>query len=179
VLHIGFGFRAFLNPNRSGSAAGILRRVRIQYPELTAAKSLQPQISRKVRKFPRHFKGHFSIGNVQVRILRGQPAIPAFSQAPLHSREWAGNPGFRAFDFVSGLPVRRSSDGIRRKSPVLSPGIPVLRRLSAETGAITTAARGNERRMVRALKSFLTKASPSSCGKRVAARSAAFPCRAV
>ena len=32
MLHIGFGFRAFLNPNRSGSASGILRRVRIQYP---------------------------------------------------------------------------------------------------------------------------------------------------
>ncbi len=38
MLHIGFGFRAFLNPNRSGSASGILRRVRIQYPQLTAAK---------------------------------------------------------------------------------------------------------------------------------------------
>jgi hypothetical protein len=78
VLHIGFGFRAFLNPNRSGSASGILKRVRIQYPQLTAAKVSKLEISRKVRKLPRHFKGHFPIGTVQVRILRGQPPIRAF-----------------------------------------------------------------------------------------------------
>jgi hypothetical protein len=30
-----------------------------------------------MRKFPRHFKGQFSIGNVQVRILPGQPGSPA------------------------------------------------------------------------------------------------------
>jgi hypothetical protein len=48
------------------------------YPVCSACscKSLQPQISRKLRKFPRHFKGHFSIGNVQVRILPGQPDSP-------------------------------------------------------------------------------------------------------
>src|SRR5436305_13250065 len=48
------------------------------YPGCSAysCRSLQPQISRKVRKFPRHFKGHFSIGNVQVRILPGQPGSP-------------------------------------------------------------------------------------------------------
>jgi hypothetical protein len=49
------------------------------YPGCSAysCRSLQPQISRKVRKFIRHFKGHFSIGNVQVRILPGQPGILA------------------------------------------------------------------------------------------------------
>ena len=48
------------------------------YPVSSAysCKSLQPEISRKVRKVPRHFKGHFPIGNVQVRILQGQPGSP-------------------------------------------------------------------------------------------------------
>ena len=50
-------------------------------------------------------------------------------------------PAFRAFGFVSGLPIRRSRGGNRRKSPPLSANIPVLGRLSTETGLITTAAR--------------------------------------
>lgn len=48
---------------------------------------------------------------------------------------------FPAFAFVSGPPVCRSQGGNRRKSPAPSANIPVLRRLSAETGSITTAAR--------------------------------------
>jgi hypothetical protein len=51
---------------------------------------------------------------------------------------------FRAFDLVFGLRVCRSRGGNRRKSPALSANIPVLRRLSAETGSITTAARGRQ-----------------------------------
>jgi hypothetical protein len=39
----------------------------------SSCKSLQPQFRGKMRKFPRHFKGHFSIGNIQVRVLSGQP----------------------------------------------------------------------------------------------------------
>jgi hypothetical protein len=106
------------------------------YPGCSApsCKSLQPQISRKSAEFPRHFKGHFSIGNVQVRILRGQPGIPAFRQAPQERREWAGNAGFRAFGFVSRLPNRQSQDANRRKSPATPATIPVLQRLPAETG---------------------------------------------
>src|SRR4051794_24300257 len=47
------------------------------YPEYSACscKSLQPGFRGKMRKFPRHFKGHFSIGNVQVRILPAQPGL--------------------------------------------------------------------------------------------------------
>ena len=62
--------------------AGIQRRVRIQNAQLTAAKVSNPRFRGKVRKFPRHFKGHFSIGNIQVRILPGQPASSVF---------WNGN----------------------------------------------------------------------------------------
>jgi hypothetical protein len=52
------------------------RRVRVQDTQLAAAKVSTPQFGGKVRKFPRHFKGHFSNGNVQVRILPGQPGSP-------------------------------------------------------------------------------------------------------
>src|SRR5882757_35548 len=50
-------------------------------------------------------------------------------------------PAFRAFVLVSGLPVCRTRGGNRRKSPAVSSNIPVLGRLSAETGWIRTAAR--------------------------------------
>jgi hypothetical protein len=41
---------------------------------------------------------------------------------------------FRVFDSVSVPSVQRSQDGNRRKSPALCGNIPVLQRLSAETG---------------------------------------------
>jgi hypothetical protein len=47
---------------------------------------------------------------------------------------------FSAFGFVSGRRPRLTSGGNCRKSPAASGNIPVLRRLSAETGSITTAA---------------------------------------
>ena len=82
------------------------------YPGYSASscKSLQPQFRGKMRKFPRHFKGHFSIGNVQVRILPSQPAIPAIGQASRETRKRAGNPGFSRIHFrlwTSGWPSWR------------------------------------------------------------------------
>jgi hypothetical protein len=50
-------------------------------------------------------------------------------------------PAFRAFDFVSKLPISQSQGQNGGKSPALTAEIPVLQRLSAETGSITTAAR--------------------------------------
>jgi len=44
-------------------------------------------------------------------------------------------PAFRALDFVSRLPIPQSQDANCRKSPAMSPIIPVLGRLWAETGA--------------------------------------------
>jgi hypothetical protein len=67
--------------------AGIQRRVRIQDAQLTAAKVSNPRFRGKVRKFPRHFKGHFSIGNVQVRILRGQPGSLEAGESTPQRRE--------------------------------------------------------------------------------------------
>jgi hypothetical protein len=43
-------------------------------------------------------------------------------------------PVFRALDFVSRLPIPQSQDANCRKSPAMSPIIPVLGRLWAETG---------------------------------------------
>jgi hypothetical protein len=51
--------------------------MRIQGAQLTAAKVSSLKKSGKRAKFTRHFKADFSFGNVQVRSLRGQPAIPA------------------------------------------------------------------------------------------------------
>jgi hypothetical protein len=50
-----------------------LRRVRMRDIQLSGAKVSNPKFRGEKRKFPRHFKGHFSIGNMQVRILPGQP----------------------------------------------------------------------------------------------------------
>src|SRR5450432_1507049 len=52
-------------------ASGSQRRVRIQDAQLPAAKVSNPKFRGKVGKFSQHFKGHFSIGNVPVRILPG------------------------------------------------------------------------------------------------------------
>ena len=56
---------------------------------------------------------------------------------------------FRVSDSVPVLLVQRTRGRNRRKSPVLSGNIPVLRRLSAETGLITTAADGCSRFRIR------------------------------
>jgi hypothetical protein len=83
----------------------------------------------------------FPIRHIEVRILPSQPSSPvsgdSFQPAP-HSPEISA---FRAFDFVSRLPIPQSRARSSRKSPALTAEIPVLKRLSAETGWITTAAR--------------------------------------
>ena len=97
MLHIGFGSRAFLNPNRSGSASGILRRVRIQYPQLTAAKVSNPKFRGKCGNFLDISKGisqsgmcKFESSEVSQPFLRSArlpytrengPEIPAFAHS--------------------------------------------------------------------------------------------------
>jgi hypothetical protein len=60
---------------------------------------------------------------------------------PRNARMGPKSGPFFAFGFVSRLPLRPTWGGNRRKSPALSANIPVLRRLSPETGSIKTAAR--------------------------------------
>jgi hypothetical protein len=75
-------------------ASRILRRVRIQDVQLPAAKVSNPKFRGKVWKFPRYFKGHLPIGNVQVRILPGQPASPPPRDFALSNARNARHGGF-------------------------------------------------------------------------------------
>jgi hypothetical protein len=59
----------------------------------------------------------------------GRPA-----KLPRKSENGPEIPAFRPFDFVSGLPNRLSRGANRRKSPATPLNIPVLQKLSAETG---------------------------------------------
>jgi hypothetical protein len=107
------------------------------YSEYSAfsCKSLQPSNSRKSAKFSRHFKGHFSIGKVQVRILPGQPASPRLREnAPDSSRKARQWRAFAIWRPVSGLPISQHEDRIRKKSLANTANIPVFRRRGAETG---------------------------------------------
>lgn len=86
----------------------------------------------------------FRIRHIEVRILPPQPRIPAVCQASQETREWAGNPGFSRIRFGLWTPALPNLRRNRRKSPAVSANIPVLGRLSAETGSIRTAARGRK-----------------------------------
>jgi hypothetical protein len=106
------------------------------YSECSAfgCKNLQPCISRKSAKFSRHFKGHFRIGNVRVRILPGQPASPA--PAEFTHRNLKNARQLRAFAIkwtVSGLPIWQIEGLKRRKSLAACRNIPVFGRPALET----------------------------------------------
>ena len=83
----------------------------------------------------------FRIRHIDVRILPPQPPIQVFGRTAQETREWAGNPGFSCIRFGLRAP---SLPMLRRKLPKVSGlarGYSRLRRLSAETSLITTAAR--------------------------------------
>jgi hypothetical protein len=66
---------------------------RISRPQLSGAEVSKSNFGLKQRKFPRHFKGYFSIGNVRVRILSGQPGSPRFREFPSLVAERPANGG--------------------------------------------------------------------------------------
>jgi hypothetical protein len=87
-------------------ASRILRRVRIQDVQLPAAKVSNPKFRGKVWKFPRYFKGHLSIGNVQVRILPGQPGSQSTGDcAHVNRRNAHQLRSFADWCAVSKLPI--------------------------------------------------------------------------
>ena len=86
-------------------------------PQLAAAKVSKSNFRPKQRKFRRHFKGAFRTGNMEVRILQGQPGSPAFGQAPQETHEWAGDPGFSCIRFRLWTPC---PPHLRLKSPKVS-----------------------------------------------------------
>jgi hypothetical protein len=119
------------------------------------AANLQAQISGKQGNFLKHLKGDFVNGNVRVRSLPGQPAIPAFhpalpgdgcdqhcvasqavrafGQTARLVRKGPQLAGFLAFGKVSGRHnwIRRPTKS--RKSPADTREIPVFGRQWAET----------------------------------------------
>jgi hypothetical protein len=103
--------------------------------QLLAAKVSNLRFRGKVRKFPRHFKGHFSIGNVQVRILPGQPTSPGGGETGWDSdrkaRQWRA---FAKWLLVSRLRIFTLSGRKRRKSPAGHRNIPIFGRRGPETG---------------------------------------------
>jgi hypothetical protein len=88
-----------------GTGSGAWSEGKLRCP--TAAKVSNLRFQGKVRKFPRHIIGHFSNGNMRVRIFRGQPGRRS-AKLPKRRGNRPELPAFRAFDFVSALPVFRS-----------------------------------------------------------------------
>ena len=74
---------------RSLEEGDCLRQLGPLATQLAAAKVSKSGFRGKVRKFLRHFKGHCSIGNVQVRILPGQPGSAALGETVPDTRKKA------------------------------------------------------------------------------------------
>jgi hypothetical protein len=67
--------------------------VHIQDFRLAAAKVSNLRFQGKVRKFSRHFKGHFSIGNVQVQVCEPHLDLLAFPSRLLEALGAGERPG--------------------------------------------------------------------------------------
>jgi hypothetical protein len=113
--------------------AGIQRRVRIQNAQLTAAKVSNSILRGKVRKFPRHFKGHFSNGNVQVRIFPRSPGILVFREFPCFDEKGPQNAGFSHRRLSLATDSRTFWVENPQKSPAEFNQTPVFWRLASET----------------------------------------------
>jgi hypothetical protein len=98
---------------------------RITRPQLAGAKVSKSNFGPKQRKFPRHFKGHFSIGNVRVRILPGQPRIPRFREFPSLDEKAPPNAGFSHHQKSPETDVRTFWGENSQKSPAESRKTPV------------------------------------------------------
>jgi hypothetical protein len=118
---------------KKGLASRIQRLGTHRGVQLTAAKVSDPGIRAKVRKFRRHFKGHFSIGNVLVRILPGQPRIPCFREFPSLDEKGPPNAGFSHRRKSLETDVRTFWPEYSQKSPAESKKTPVFWRLASET----------------------------------------------
>jgi hypothetical protein len=101
VLHIGFDFRAFLNPNRSGPPQEILRRVRIQYPQLTAAKVSNPKFRGKRGNFLDISKGNSHPGMRKFESSEVSQAVRGSEKMPRIVAERPANSGLLQFGVPS------------------------------------------------------------------------------
>ena len=113
--------------------------------QLVAAKVSKPKFRENSGNSLDFSKVLFQSGMSWFESSKVSQAIVRFPKLPIRP---VNRPEIRAFcvsDSVSVLLLQRSQGGNRRKSPALSRNIPVLRRLSAETGLMTTAARRSAR----------------------------------
>jgi hypothetical protein len=110
-------------------------------PEEIRARPAPPLSRPSVGASPSGKAGDFDSPMRRFESSRPSQAVPRSGRLPRRRGKGPEIPAFRVFDFVSSLGVRRSRGGNRRKSPAMAADIPVLQRLSAETGSITTAAR--------------------------------------
>jgi hypothetical protein len=115
--------------------------VQIEYAQLTAAKVSNPKFRGKRGNSPDISKGISQSG--MCRFESSEVSQPFLCSAGLPKRRENGPEirAFRARAFVSRPPICQGEGGNGRKSPAFSANIPVLERLLAETGLITTAAR--------------------------------------
>jgi hypothetical protein len=98
-----------------------------------SSESLRTAFPRKCSKFSRHFKGHLSFGNVPVRILPGQPAIPRFGEFSFLGEKGPPNAGFSHRRKSLETNVRTFWAENSQKSPAELNKTPVFQRLAPET----------------------------------------------
>ena len=108
--------------------------MRIPTSQLAAAKVSDLRFRANEGKFPRHFKGVFRTGNMEVRILPGQPGSHSTRESgPLLAESAAFYRVFVRLSKVFGDEKTATFARICRKSPAKFPDIPVFGRLFAET----------------------------------------------
>jgi hypothetical protein len=101
--------------------------------QLGAAKVSKSNFRSKQQKFCRHFKGVFWNGNMEVRILPGQPGSPRFREFPSLDEKGPPNAGFSHRKKSLETHVRTFWVKNSQKSPAESRKTPVFRRRFLET----------------------------------------------
>ena len=107
--------------------------MRIPTSQLAAAKVSDLRFRANEGKFPRHFKGVFRTGNMEVRILPGQPGSLVFREFPFFDNKGPQNAGFSYHQKSLETDVRTFLVENFQKSPAESKKTPVFWRLALET----------------------------------------------
>jgi hypothetical protein len=108
--------------------------VRGQNAQLTAAKVSAPGFGGKCGNSPDISKGIHQLGMCKFESSQVSQPFPRSARRPRKCKIRPEMPAFGAFDLVSKLPNWQSDSSNWRKSPATPANIPVLQRLSAETG---------------------------------------------
>jgi hypothetical protein len=104
------------------------------WPEESEREPVPPHSRQSVGASPSGKAVDFDSTMRRFESSRPSQAVRRSAKLPGKGENGPEMPGFRAFDFVSRLPNRQSQGANRRKSPATPANIPILQRLSAETG---------------------------------------------